>query len=425
MKFFTGWEYLLIDVANQWGLDKKLFEERIQWTTDNLSVLEDLGRKRMEDEAALPNDQKWKEAPLYFAAVLAVRKAQKGLPSGHLVGLDACCSGMQVMSAMTGCVSGSRATGMVDKGVRADAYTIVTDAMGQLLANPLAVNRKDAKSAVMTSFYGSKATPKRIFGEGTPELEAFYEAMQQVAPGAWELLQVLLASWQPYALAHSWKLPDGFDAVIKVMTKREVRIEVDELNHSTFSYEFDENIGQEKGLSNVANVTHSMDAWVLRSMQRRCNYDREVAVKAAAAIDAELMARKFGVKRELEQAPKRIAYYIEQYKRSTIADVVILPYLDERTVQHLDDEHLSKLHKIIEGMLQYKPFPLITVHDEFKAHPNNLNWVRWQYKQILADVAESNVLDDILSQIYGMPGTFDKHSFNLAEQIRESEYALS
>lgn len=43
------------------------------------------------------------------------------------------------------------------------------------------------------AFYGSKAKPKEIFGEDTPELNAFYQAAQQVAPGAWELLQDLLA----------------------------------------------------------------------------------------------------------------------------------------------------------------------------------------------------------------------------------------
>lgn len=62
--------------------------------------------------------------------------------------------------------------------------------------------------------------------------------------------------------------------------------------------------------------------------------------------------------------------------------------------------------------------------DEFKAHPNNINWVRWQYKEILADIADSNVLDDLLSQIFGMPVQFNRLSFNLGDQIREGEYGL-
>src|SRR4030095_6050436 len=160
---FTGWEYLLIDMANHFGLDKLLFEERIQWANDNLHQLEALA-----DQAEVK--------PLYIKAVMAVRKAQAGIPTGHMVGLDACCSGIQVMSALTGCVEGSRSTGMIDPNVRADAYGRCTTEMASILGNNFTIDRKDAKSALMTSFYGSKARPKEIFGEKTPELNAFYEA---------------------------------------------------------------------------------------------------------------------------------------------------------------------------------------------------------------------------------------------------------
>lgn len=417
MKTFTGWQYMLIDLANHFGLDKLLFEERIQWAEANLHNLEQLA-----DQA--------ETKPLYLKAVMAIRKAQKGLPTGHLVGLDACCSGVQIMSAMTGCVEGARSTGMIDPGVRADAYAQTTVIMNQELAHQgLSVNvsRKDAKQALMTSYYGSKAMPKDIFGEDTPELNAFYAAAMKVAPGAWELLQDLLASWQPYALSHSWKLPDGYDAVVKVMKKVEARIEVDELDHATFTYEFYENQGAKKGLSNVANVTHSMDAWVLRSMHRRCNYDRQQAEHIDYCIEQELIQRSMKVSSQAmgkEFLNPTIQKYIDRYNQSTLADIVILPHLDQATVTCLSTEHLQALAGILTGMLQYQPFELVTVHDEFKAHANNMNWVRYQYKEIMAEIAESSVIDDIASQIHGVPMQFNKLSFNLPAQIRGSEYAL-
>jgi hypothetical protein len=423
MKTFTGWQYLLIDAANHFGHDKLLFEERIEWTTNNLANLETLGNERIQAEKDLPNSEKWKEAPLYFKAVMAIRKAQQGIPIGHLVGLDATCSGIQVMSALTGCVTGADATGMIDPNRRADAYSSVTDTMEVILAGSVDVSRGDAKQATMTSFYGSKAKPKEIFGEKTPELDAFYKAMLTVAPGAWELLQDLLASWQPYALSHSWKLPDGYDARVKVMQRKEARIEVDELDHATFTYEFYENQGSKSGLSNVANLVHSMDAWLLRSMHRRCNYDREVAERADAIIEAELIERSMGSSQSLCACTKT-AYYVHQYERSTIADIVILPWITVDSVQALSTEHLQALAKILTGMLQYQPFELVTVHDEFKAHVNNLNWVRWQYKEIMAEIADSEVLNDLLGQLHGFSGNFNKLSFNLGDQIRASNYAL-
>lgn len=411
MKFFTGWQWLLIDAASQFGLDKKTFEERIEWAETNLTNLEGF-----IDQA--------ETKPLYFKAVTAIRKAQKGMPTGHMVGVDAVCSGIQIMSVLTGCVSGARATGLIDPDVRSDAYTQTTKAMAVILGGNIDVSRKDAKSALMTSYYGSKKTPKDIFGEDTPELHAFYEAAMEVAPGAWELLQDLLASWQPYALSHEWKLPDGYDARVKVMQKHEARIEVDELDHATFTYEFYENQGSKSGLSNVANMTHSVDAYILRSMHRRCNYDAFKVAQAMSLIETELLERTKGTNLPQVYSHEQVGYYVEQFQRSSVADVVILPHLDWDTVRALDTEHLEKLAAIITGMLQYKPFPLVTVHDEFKAHPNNVNWVRWQYKEILAELAESNLLDDLLSQIHGVPGSFNKLSFNLAAQIRQSNYGL-
>ena len=412
---YTGWQYLLIDLANHFGKDKDLFEDRIQWATNNLNQLE-----------ALADDAENK--PLYIKAVMAIRKAQAGKPTGHLVGLDATCSGIQIMSALTGCVAGADSTGMINPNVRADAYTKTTKVMIDLLGSNVDVSRKDAKQCLMTSFYGSKKTPKDIFGEDTPELNAFYAAALVVAPGAWELLQDLLASWQPYALSHQWKMPDGYDARVKVMQKMDARIEVDELDHATFTYEFYENVGSKSGLSNVANMTHSVDAWVLRSMHRRCNYDRAMVEYVDQCIEAELLSRSmYGQPKAVDveefMTPK-MAYYIEQYNRSSLADAVILPHLDQATVTCLSQEHLQAMARMVTGMLAYQPFELVTVHDEFKAHANNMNHVRWQYREILAEIADSNLLDDLLSQITGTPGTFNKLSFNLGDQIRKSAYAL-
>ena len=412
MKCFTGYQWLLIDAANQFGHDKMIFEDRIKWTEDNLAVLESL-----MDQA--------ETTPLFHKAVLAIRKAQKGIPTGHMVGVDGCCSGIQVMSALTGCVAGARATGMVDPDKRADAYAETTKVMGTILGSSVNITRADAKQALMTSFYGSKKTPKQIFGEDTPELDAFYEAATTVAPGAWSLLQDLLASWQPWALSHNWKLPDGFDARVKVMAKREVRLEVDELDHATFTYEFYENQGSKSGLSNAANLVHSMDAYILREMHRRCNYNREVAEESSRLIEIEMIERSMGMAPEALPMSDKFAYYLEQYQRSSLVSAAILPYLDPISVRHLSAEHLEALATIFNGMLDYSPFHLVTVHDEFRSHANNVNHVRYQYKEILAELADSNVLDDLLSQIHGRPGTFDKLSFNLGDQIRNSSYALT
>tara|TARA_R110002051_G_C8487573_1_gene462659 strand:+ start:47 stop:292 length:246 start_codon:yes stop_codon:yes gene_type:complete len=80
MQIFTPFEYLLIDVANNYGLDKELYENRIKWSKTNLNILED-----MVGTAESPN--------MYWKSVNAVRCAQQGIPTGHLVGFDSAASG--------------------------------------------------------------------------------------------------------------------------------------------------------------------------------------------------------------------------------------------------------------------------------------------------------------------------------------------
>lgn len=132
-------QYLAIDIANQFGLDKLNYEDRIEWVKTNKDNLENLNSKAEEPE-------------LYWKAVNAFRKAQNGEAIGHTVALDSVCSGLQIMSAVMGCKSGAEMTGLIDPNNRVDAYTIVTDYMNELLAKAgmqgVVVSRKDAKQAV-------------------------------------------------------------------------------------------------------------------------------------------------------------------------------------------------------------------------------------------------------------------------------------
>lgn len=421
MKSYSGWEYMLIDTANNYGLDKELFEARIDWANRHMHELESIAGGA-------------DSYPLYCKGVMAIRAAKRGEAIGHTVALDACCSGVQIMSALTGCIEGAKATGLVNVGYRADAYGQLQGMMQSELGGDFRVSRKDAKNAIMPMFYGSKAKPLEIFGEGTPELDAYYRQVKILAPGAWEALQALLGSWQPYVLAHEWKLPDGFLARVKVMTKVTAddprsRIEIDELDHATFTYEYKINEGAKKGISNAANVIHSIDAWILRSMHRRCNYDAAVVSNAKGYLESEFVLRtNFSTDQVPRNTADKLAYYIQQYERSGLADVVILPYLKNGyDVMFLSTKHIESLLTIIKSMLAHPPFDLITVHDEFRASPVYMDHVRQHYIDIFAEIADSDLLADILSQIHGFKGVINKLSAPgvLSALIRDSEYALS
>jgi len=409
MKTFNAYEYLLIDIANQWGLDKKTFEDRIEWTLSQLDQLELIGELRVS----------WKEKPLYIKAVQALRKVQTGKPTGHLVGLDAICSGMQIMSALTGCEAGAKATGLIDPDRRADAYTDCLTLMKKDVPTLKDSDRKSIKQAVMTTLYGSKAEPKKLFGEGTVELNAFYKALQIMSPGSCELLEDLLSSWQPYALKHSWVLPDNHHVHVKVMETVDTRIEVDELNHATFSYRYQDNVGQKVGLSNVANVIHSIDAYIVRSMVRRCNYNAEILAKSEKILHNVKLAQS-GVTKN-----NSLNVFIERFSATNIIDSTILSHLTVENVKSLSQKHINGLKILIESMKKHKPFEIVTIHDEFKCHPNNLNHLRQHYLNLLCELSKSTVLDDIFSHLYGKKITYQKISSDLSKKITHSNYALS
>lgn len=53
-----------------------------------------------------------------------------------------------------------------------------------------------------------------------------------------------------------------------------------------------------------------------------------------------------------------------------------------------------------------------------------MNWLRMHYREILAQINESRMLDDLLGQLYGVEGTFPRLSKDLAKYIRKSNYAI-
>lgn len=237
MTEYSPLDYLKIDIANQYGLDKKSFTQRIAW----VNSVKDLRSKTEQAE----------KRAQYLAAVLALEDALAGHPTGHLVGLDACASGITILGILAGCHETSRNTGIIGSK-RMDMYAECTKVMNEILNSDEIMERSDVKRAQMTHYYGSKAQPRSLFGEDTPELEAFYLAQETVAPGACYMMREFLQSWQPYALEHSHTLPDGFHARVPVLQKMKAKIEIDELDHVTMSYIYEDNVGSEKGLAVAA-----------------------------------------------------------------------------------------------------------------------------------------------------------------------------
>lgn len=274
--------------------------------------------------------------------------------------------------------------------------------------------------------YGSSKEPELIFGKDTPELSAFYVAAEKTAPGAYALLQELLGAWQPFALTHEWTLPDGFLSRVRVKEKMSCRPSIDELGGASFTYVYKEYMGTETGISLPANVTHSVDAYVLRCVGRRCNYDETEMIRVHSHIANTLSIRKsFGDITEPLRLDSKLAYYVRLYENTGMADIVIAKYINGLNVLQLSTKHLEAIHTILYSMLEHEPFPIVTNHDEFKCHPNNMNYVRQHYRDVMAELAESTLLQSTMNEITGNPkGVYKKRSNDLGKLIRQSNYAI-
>jgi DNA-directed RNA polymerase len=118
----------------------------------------------------------------------------------------------------------------------------------------------------MTVFYGSKAQPKSIFGEESPELFAFYDALKEKLPGAFELMDILKSYWRSDVTHHAWTLPDGHRAIVPVIEMDEKQLEIDELDHLRVTYRTKVLSKKRRSRSLAANIVHSIDGWVVRMM---------------------------------------------------------------------------------------------------------------------------------------------------------------
>jgi hypothetical protein len=396
---FTGREYLKIDIAGSFGLDKLTWDERIDWFDKNETQLHSLITKA--DEPAL-----------FYAGILAWEASVSNKPSGYPISLDATCSGIQLLAVLSGDRKAAEICNVVDTGSRRDAYVSIYQEMVNTLGQTAKIDRKLTKSAIMTAFYSSTAVPKRVFGEGAL-LQVFYDTVKANAPGAWQINEAMLALWDDSALENSWVLPDNFHVKIKVMGQ------VTEMVHfldEPFEVSHKENMPIEGGRSLGANMVHSIDGMVVREMQRRCNYDASWIQTLTT-----LMSNGAAGRNTHRESDLLVLELWEHFKNTGFLSARILDYLD---IDNLGLVNRKAIQDLI-ATLPAKPFEVISIHDCFRCLPNYGNDLRRQYNTILAEIAESDLLSSIVSQICHRPIQVGKLDPNLSGDIRQANYALS
>lgn len=256
---FTPYEYMLISIANTSGLDKETWDDRIAFGKDFVS----LPFQEQVDECAANFDEKF----LGHRAILAHRDICAGKPTGYRMQFDATSSGLQIMACLTGCPITAETCNLIDNGKRNCSYSRGVEAMNALGAN---ITRNDIKNPLMTTFYGSTAKPKQLFGERLYPL--YINMLKKRFKGAYELIDVLLGLHNPEALKYTWPLPDGHKANVTVKKTKDFKIEVPEFNKRSFTYRTEvhapKNEEDDYDVSLLANIVQSLDGWTVRYVER-------------------------------------------------------------------------------------------------------------------------------------------------------------
>jgi hypothetical protein len=399
MKEFTAREYLKIDIASQYGLDKSTWEERIDWFDANEDKL-----------VSLINSAE--HPALFFAGLTAWNDMLQGNPSGYPISLDATSSGFQLLAVLTGDESAAKLCNVINTGKREDAYTGIYNIMCGRGGEAAKIQRSMVKEAIMTALYGSTAVPKRVFGSGSL-LATFIAVMREVAPAAWELNEAMPGCWNSSAMSYDWVMADNYHAHIKIVDRVEEHVNF--LNEPFTTYR-KVNKPTEQGRSLGANTVHSLDGMVVREMARRCNYNPAKVAKVKNIAFSDF-----------------IPYVIENEKtdmvRTLWAHYEATGYLSARILDYIEDYNIDLidvgvLMELINS-LPDKPFQIMAIHDCFRCHPRYANDMRKQYNLQLALISRSEILSVMISQVLGRKVKLGKINPNMYNDILNAEYALS
>ena len=345
MKTFTPKQWILIDLAHVYG-NTGTYEERLAFGYEMLNVMQFI------DYTSIPEIKRafhhWineaKEPEMFCAALIAMSDALQDKDSGFLIGLDACASGPQLLSVLCRCVTGMESTGALNTGKVPNLYKTIQGHMG--INTPVA----QIKSATVPHVYGSTAAPENVFGDDLPK---FIQAYIATVPCAEWAKNVLINSWNPEAEFHEWQTPDGAWAHVKVIDQKDYKGKFLDFSY-TYRTAVNQAVAKGKGVKSLgANATHSYDGYIVRELQRRCNYDPQKVVDAIHVID------EAGDRAILPSKLRELETLTHRFKTVSL---VALEYIDKYSVRTVSKDYLTMLKECFIELLQYPPHDVVTVH---------------------------------------------------------------
>lgn len=371
--------WLHMDRARSYGLDKATWAERQAWSINH------------------PELQRGAKEPfLYQSAHEALQKAQRGEPIDHLVSLDATASGIQCLALMAQDAESARAVNLGTQEVN-NPYRRVKDHMGNY-------DYERVKQATMTSFYESVATPMELFGS---DYDKFVAAASTMLPGPWAMKDAI-ASCMTYRDQYRWTMMDGYEVIMDVTAPVECSMDIGK-GHLISWIEHRKAAVATKGLT--ANVTHSLDALVLREVLRRTN--------CPLSWYPEHQLTPF---EELRERDILLMQSIVRYNQTQFLTFELLDHVDQLN-QHLVPQALKDE---INSRTMCDEMYIQPIHDCYRVRATDADLLFRIVREVMADLAYAKTAQWLLPQI-GFQGKVNDSELRrraLKTQVLESSYLI-
>lgn len=407
---YSGFEWLLIDAASQYGFDKKPYSFRLTFAQEWLPLV------KVDSLVDLKNNFKeWvsnaDDKASFMSAIICIWDVYRNVAISRFIPQDSASSGPQWLSTMFRCEAGMSMTGVLGTDVP-DLYTAVADKMG------VDIPRKKLKKGMIPHMYQSKSAPEQVFGD---EYETFLNAFHEVVPMADRVSSALAEAWDSNALEYTWTLPDGFEVYMPVTDT--VEISLPYLNHK-FSYHYTKQMCKQKGKAKgtkalAANATHSYDAYILRELVRRCNYNTLLVQNAYEALNQNKV-----LKGDRKKA-KKLRHLQELFNKFNMVSAVAFEYVDEASVSVIDSSFRKALLDLAEDLLTVKSFEVQTIHDDFRCLPNFVVAMKLKYNQLLRETYVGTWGKYILEHLSGRKVNLPEINYTLADEMLDAPYAIS
>ena len=309
-------EWIKIHCANCWGKDKLPLAERAKFFDDN--------KDEWMEWADMPLElTEWRAAddPYSFLAALLELKAYFATPedqtfvSGLPIALDMTCSGAQILSLLSRDEETAVLCNLLANADRGDYYLFIADNIDLFTTHPFwhkvsAKKRSIVKRSCMTYFYhcGAKTMGNHIWNDFKSEKgfeglrreycaelgKEIYKACRELMAGPTRLMDKFIETGLKFHAKGedlTYKTPDGF------LVMQDYRRNATRTIPTTFNgkeifvrvvTERDKTIDYHKVKSaSPANVTHSFDAFLLRSIILCGSYSKMVIHDSFSAIPAD------------------------------------------------------------------------------------------------------------------------------------------